>query len=285
MAPLDADIDHLYQLPLGEFTAARNALAERAGERRASVKALQKPTAAAWAVNQLHWHRRAVLGSLLKAAEHLRSAQLVVIGGGQADVAARERAHGEALRVAIDAARDLLVAAGEGTSPQVMADIRDTLQALPAAEPVGRLTRPLSPMGFDALLKMMPAEPSRPEVSRPAPVDEVSERRRQREEAGRAARVEADRADADRRRRRAELETKLRDTRTVERVRGNAVARSQEELTRATRELERRQAALDEQRAELKRLTAAVREAEHEAADATRTIATLEAELAKLGKP
>ena len=50
-------IDQLYQLPLDEFTAARNALAKSSGQ--ASLKALEKPTLAAWAVNQLYWHQRA----------------------------------------------------------------------------------------------------------------------------------------------------------------------------------------------------------------------------------
>jgi hypothetical protein len=52
---LDARIDQLYQLPLEEFTSARNALAKDAGADAARVRALTKPPIAAWAVNQLHW--------------------------------------------------------------------------------------------------------------------------------------------------------------------------------------------------------------------------------------
>src|SRR4051794_41911269 len=49
----DEDIDRLYGLPLAEFTAARNALAkELGGEEGKGVKALRKPSAAAWALNQ-----------------------------------------------------------------------------------------------------------------------------------------------------------------------------------------------------------------------------------------
>ena len=53
----DAGIAKLYQLPPGEFTAARNALAKRLkneGDRdgAALVAALAKPNLSSWAVNQ-----------------------------------------------------------------------------------------------------------------------------------------------------------------------------------------------------------------------------------------
>ena len=50
---LDEQTDRLYQLPLDQFTAARNALAKEAGSEGASIKQLVKPPLAAWAVNQL----------------------------------------------------------------------------------------------------------------------------------------------------------------------------------------------------------------------------------------
>ena len=54
MAPraLDSEMDTLYQLPLDEFTSARNALAKTAGSDAGRVRALVKPPIAAWAVNQ-----------------------------------------------------------------------------------------------------------------------------------------------------------------------------------------------------------------------------------------
>ena len=57
---VDEEIAGLYQLPLADFTAARNALAKQAGARASEVKALQKPPVAAWAINQLYWQRRDV---------------------------------------------------------------------------------------------------------------------------------------------------------------------------------------------------------------------------------
>jgi hypothetical protein len=59
-----SDVDALFTLPPGEFVAARSALAARlkkAGqaEEAERVKAMVKPSATAWAVNQLYCrHRR-----------------------------------------------------------------------------------------------------------------------------------------------------------------------------------------------------------------------------------
>ena len=54
MAPLDSEIDALYQKPLDEFTAARNTLAKTlAGADAARVRKLPKPTVVPWTVNQL----------------------------------------------------------------------------------------------------------------------------------------------------------------------------------------------------------------------------------------
>ena len=53
MAGADDRIDELYQLPLEEFTPARNALAKELGD--GDIKKLEKPNVAAWAVNQLWW--------------------------------------------------------------------------------------------------------------------------------------------------------------------------------------------------------------------------------------
>ena len=53
---LESQIDKLYQIPLDEFTPARNALAKETGE--SEIKKLEKPNLAAWSVNQLYWHQR-----------------------------------------------------------------------------------------------------------------------------------------------------------------------------------------------------------------------------------
>ncbi len=67
---LDAQIDELYQLPLAEFTAARNALAKTlAGADASRVKRLEKATVVPWAVNQLYWRERSAWDRLMKAAQ------------------------------------------------------------------------------------------------------------------------------------------------------------------------------------------------------------------------
>ncbi len=58
-----SDIDDLFQLPLTEYTAARNALAaslKAAGRAKdaMAVKALPRPPLSAWTVNQLYWRHR-----------------------------------------------------------------------------------------------------------------------------------------------------------------------------------------------------------------------------------
>ena len=65
-------IDQLYQLPLKEFTAARNALAKSGAD--ASIKKLEKPTLAAWAVNQLYWRERKVYDEVIKTSTQVRTA-------------------------------------------------------------------------------------------------------------------------------------------------------------------------------------------------------------------
>ena len=70
----DDEIAALYQLPLGEFTAARNALAKKLGPAAGDVRTLEKPNVAAWAVNQLYWQRRPAYDALIRAAQAMRTA-------------------------------------------------------------------------------------------------------------------------------------------------------------------------------------------------------------------
>lgn len=153
--PVSAAADLLYGLPLDEFTPARNAAAKELrdlgrGEEAEAVKALAKPTVAAWAVNQLTRRRHADLDEFVEAAAAARDAQL---GGGEGlqDAIARQR---EALETLVGAARDEL---GGAASETVSARIRQTLEAAAvddgAAEAVleGRLAKELEPAGFGTL--------------------------------------------------------------------------------------------------------------------------------------
>src|SRR5207253_1009285 len=80
-------LDALYSEPLETFIAARNALAKalvQAADREgaAVVKALRKPSVAAWALNQLSHTRPAEVERLLAAGEELRDAQHDALEGG-----------------------------------------------------------------------------------------------------------------------------------------------------------------------------------------------------------
>jgi hypothetical protein len=149
MADADRDIDQLFQLPLDEFTPARNALAKRLG--RPAIKDLQKPSAAAWAVNQLYWHHRVAFEVLVRAAERLRAEHRKLLAGKSSDIRDAEKAHRDAIRDAVERARAVLTDAGQAASPATMTAVAETLEALPGLDVPGRLTRPLKPLGFEAL--------------------------------------------------------------------------------------------------------------------------------------
>ena len=149
MPPADEKIDELYQLPLEEFTPARNALAKELGD--GEVKKLEKPNLAAWAVNQLYWRERKLFDEVIKTAGQVRTAYKQMLGGKPADVRAVEVFHNEAMRKAKDAIRRILEAAGNKGADAIMTPITETLDALPTTGPPGRLTKPLRRTGFEAL--------------------------------------------------------------------------------------------------------------------------------------
>src|SRR5688572_2482405 len=109
------EIERLYQLTPSEFTAARNAAAAqlKSPSDKASIRALQKPSTPAWAVNQLYWKRRKVFQQVLDAARKLRDAHAQQLAGRFADVQSAERHQSETLKKAADEIRDLLRSAGE----------------------------------------------------------------------------------------------------------------------------------------------------------------------------
>lgn len=166
--PVEDELGRLYELPLEEFTAARNELARRlkqAGDARAEeVRRLSKPSVAVWTVNQLARHERAAVRKLLRAADALRKAQERTLAGGPPDALVKaQRAEREALRALADHARALLADAGRRATEATLERVTSTLGAAAvdggarALLEAGRLDAELEPAGFEALAGMAPA--------------------------------------------------------------------------------------------------------------------------------
>ena len=147
---LEREIDRLYQLPREEFVSARTALSRRtSGVGASRVKALRKPSASAWLVNQLYGNEPERIHRIEKAADALRRAMKAAAAGRSGDVQAANRAHREAIEAAFHRAVEMFGDGGDAASPAFRREILHTLQAFPGAERPGRLTKALEPSGFD----------------------------------------------------------------------------------------------------------------------------------------
>lgn len=152
-AELDAVAVELYTVTPDEFTSARNARAAASDRRLASqIKALRKPTAAAWAVDLLA--REGQLAEALELAGALREAQDDLDAAELARLGRQRRALIAALAAQ---AVDLAEARGVGISAAARADVEKTINAAvmdaaaAAAVMTARLVRPLEASGFDAV--------------------------------------------------------------------------------------------------------------------------------------
>ncbi|MFI6582975.1 hypothetical protein [Embleya sp. NPDC050493] len=152
----DEIADALYTLPPSEFTAARDTRAARArrdGNRSLAtrIKALRRPTLAAWASNALVRARPDDVRDLLGLGEELRRAHRDLDGTRLRALSARHRT------LTTDLARQAAALAGKTGQPlsdQAVQEVRSTLQAA-LADPEaaatwasGRLAHPLSPPAF-----------------------------------------------------------------------------------------------------------------------------------------
>ena len=210
-ADFEGDLDRLYQLPLSEFTSARNELAQELraqGEREKAdeIKQLRKPTAAVWVVNQLARERPLDVQRLLNAGESLTKSQ--------APEARRDEQR--ALEQLAKGAREIAERAGIGSA--ALGKATETLRAASLTAEGrqllkrGRLAEELDPPGFEALTgvdlgrQVAPAKPPRSDdrAEKRRAVKQAQERVRQlrAEErelatAARAAAREAARAEAE----------------------------------------------------------------------------------------
>jgi hypothetical protein len=152
----DAEIDRLYQLPLEEFTAARNALAKEVAKSSKpdaeEIRRLVKPPLAAWAINQVYWKARPSYHALAAASNALKSAHGAVLSGKPADLRAAGKAHEDALDAVLKAALALVEQSGGTVTDATKQAIMTTLHGLAAStDRPGRLSRTLQPGGFELL--------------------------------------------------------------------------------------------------------------------------------------
>jgi len=154
---VEHELDALYALPAGQFTAARNDLARRLlrahqADRAAAVRTLRRPTAAAAAVNVLARREPRLRAQLVEATRRLEEARASALAGLATTTEVGDAARGEE-----NAVRDLLAAAARNLTPRpgraLLERIGQTLRASAADEELrvllerGRLTRDACPAG------------------------------------------------------------------------------------------------------------------------------------------
>ena len=301
---IGADIDELFQRPLSEFTAARNALAitlNAAGrvEDAAALRALPKPPLVAWTVNQLYWRHRKRFEQLMKAGARLRATQASQLAGNGGDM----RAPSEVLRAAMAEltarAGALLHRAGHAPTPAKTRRITTTLEALATrgsespAPPAGRLTGDLERPGFNALAALVPRKGGRARGTGSSRVLPFHQRTEQRQPKKLGAAERNRQRENERKAQRSAAAAALRDAERALRKARQAAAHAESALRKAAaaaKITERRKAALDKRaekaaadadaaRQGAHRVASAAEEAAQAVSDAEHQIQTLRSKL------
>ncbi|MFF9869558.1 hypothetical protein ACF1G0_29850 [Streptomyces sp. NPDC013953] len=260
--------DELYGLRPDRFTAARNerALAARtAGDQvlAARIRALRRPTLAAWTSNLLVRERPDETLSLVALGEGLRQAHHELDGERLRELSRRRHAVVTALA---REARQLAADAGQPVGEDVQHEVEATLHAV-LADPgaaeewaSGRLTKPLSaPVGFDAAATDAAAH--RP-ARRPATPDEAAKTpsRSRSPVTGTGTARKAEKEDKEKQRRRAEKEA------AEQQARRERIEQAREDAAMARREAEEREEEHERAEAERQRAQADLHDAEQRAA-------------------
>lgn len=265
-------VDALFGLPVDDFTPARDALAKelrQRGEREAAawVRALRRPSAAAWVVNQLARTQPRDARALVEAGVRLRSAhEGLLAGDADADdlrsAAAAER---EAASTLLSRASGLLDRDGRAPSGATLARAAETLQAVALDDDAraefaeGRLTRELRATGAfggaggaaaPAPARSKPAaKPRRGGGAGATRSKSGPKKQREKPDTG-GARAE-----------RQAAQKSLKRAKEAARVRRRALREAERELAQAQREATRAQRRLESARADLERAQAADTEA------------------------
>jgi hypothetical protein len=190
----------LYAVPFDGFMAARTAAAKAATgsgkELAAAVRALPKPSVAAWAVNMMAVHEPAILAQLADLGQRMRAAQSSLDAGALRELVRERRA---LLGAAVDAARSVAERNGRAISAPIATDVERTLGALIADEGAaaavqsGMLVQTLSADGVDTVdLDGAVAIPGAVPVQRSSPVPSAELEQIQRPTAAPAGRPPSD---------------------------------------------------------------------------------------------
>jgi hypothetical protein len=281
---LEQAADELYGLPPDEFTAARDALvkqlrADKERELANQVKALRKPTVAAWALNQLVRNRRKDVERLLAAGDELRAAQEELVASG--DRSGFQKAAAKERELVATLARDaaaLAAEAGVGTSQGLEEKFVATLHAAALDEEVaaelgaGRVLRERQAVtGFGGIeLGAAPSKPGPKRAEKPAKPskDNAAKRKRQQAEEAKA---------------RQELSAARLEERSAGRERdaaAKAAARAADRLAKAEERAAEAARRLEEARGELEEAQEHERAATERHASAAAAVAEAEKRLA-----
>ncbi len=215
----DRAVDELYTAPPSEFVKARDDLAKQLkargdAEQAKQVKALRRPTAAAWALNQLTRRHPQELEGLLQLGERLRHAQARALGGGGAQalkelLAERRSTVDKVARLAIAAIDDDLGQSGAAQRDALVASLEAAIADANTADELraGHLAKELdAPSGFGDWTALPPDEDDADGDGGVQDNDndndnddndderEAEEQRQQHERARRAAEAEVDKA-------------------------------------------------------------------------------------------
>jgi hypothetical protein len=269
---LDDAADELYALPPEEFVEARNALAKKVkseGEAdvAARIKALRKPTLAAWLTNRLARQHADEVTALAELGERMRKAMSGMDGAALRELTTERKKQVDTL---LKAARKIAKDAGQKASPDLIETIAGSLEAAiadpRAAEQLlaARLSHGLQHVGFGAV----------DDDGEPAEVISLSEARvarGQRLETTRRSRSKADDSAA-------EEEVEEADDETADEA--EEPAGDDDEVAAAERELEQAETAVDDAEEQVDDAEAALDEQRRRLEEAQATAERLTEELA-----
>lgn len=274
---LDEIVDELYGLPPEEFTAARNTAAKQAksdgdAELSDKVKALAKPTVAAWMANQLARERADELESLSLLGEQMREATASMDGARLRELTPRRHSEVDAL------VKDATKLSGRKVSADVTQKLRETLDAAlidPAAAQAvrsGQLTSALRHVGFGVV----------DESGEPSNVFQLAPRRSLRTAGQKRAAKKAEPKRDEKRIKEAEkaaaeaeavldaAEARVDDVKSNLAELTERITQAQDDMERLTAELEEAKQTLEQSRKDRKQVESDLKAAEREARIADR---------------